>query len=113
MDLTLSVKKENFDLIKSGKKTVEYREVKPYWTKRLEGKDYNNIIITLGYPKKDDLSKRIKFKYNGYGHVSIRHKQFDGEKITKVYEIYLSERELGFAEGLMYIFNEKILNGSK
>lgn len=108
MDLTLSVKKENFDLIKSGKKTVEYREVKPYWTKRLEGKDYNNIIITLGYPKKDDLSKRIKFKYNGYGHVSIFHKQFDGEKITKVYEIYLSERILGFTKGLRCIMDKVV-----
>lgn len=33
--LTLSVKKEWFDKIVSGEKTEEYREIKPYWIKRL------------------------------------------------------------------------------
>ena len=32
--LTFPLKKEWYDKIKSGEKTVEYREVKPYWTKR-------------------------------------------------------------------------------
>lgn len=33
--LTLSVKKEWFDKILSGEKKEEYREIKPYWIKRL------------------------------------------------------------------------------
>lgn len=33
--LTFNLKKEWFDKIKSGEKTHEYREVKPYWTKRI------------------------------------------------------------------------------
>lgn len=33
--LTFTLKKQWFEKIKSGEKTVEYREVKPYWTKRL------------------------------------------------------------------------------
>ena len=33
--LTFNLKKEWFEKIKSGEKTHEYREVKPYWTKRL------------------------------------------------------------------------------
>jgi hypothetical protein len=33
--LHLTLKKEWFDLIASGKKHFEYREVKSYWTKRL------------------------------------------------------------------------------
>lgn len=33
--LTLSVKKEWFDKIVSGEKKEEYREIKPYWIKRL------------------------------------------------------------------------------
>lgn len=33
--LTLSVKKLWFDKIVSGEKTEEYREIKPYWIKRL------------------------------------------------------------------------------
>ena len=32
--LTFPLKKEWFDKIKSGEKTIEYREVKPYWANR-------------------------------------------------------------------------------
>ena len=33
--LVFPLKKEWFEKIKSGEKTVEYREVKPYWSKRI------------------------------------------------------------------------------
>ena len=33
--LTLTVSKEWFDMIVSGEKTEEYREIKPYWASRL------------------------------------------------------------------------------
>lgn len=33
--LTLTVSKQWFDIIVAGKKTEEYREIKPYWIKRL------------------------------------------------------------------------------
>jgi len=33
--LVFTLKKEWYEKIKSGEKTIEYREVKPYWTKRL------------------------------------------------------------------------------
>jgi len=41
--LIFPLKKEWYEKIKSGEKTVEYREVKPYWTKRL----YNETIEHL------------------------------------------------------------------
>lgn len=34
--LIFPLKKEWYEKIKSGEKTIEYREVKPYWTKRFE-----------------------------------------------------------------------------
>ena len=34
--LTFNLKKEWFEKIKSGVKTHEYREVKPYWTTRIK-----------------------------------------------------------------------------
>ncbi|WP_147613034.1 hypothetical protein [Treponema pectinovorum] len=34
--LIFTLKKEWYEKIKSGEKTIEYREVKDYWTKRLE-----------------------------------------------------------------------------
>ena len=33
--LTFPLKKEWYEKIKSGEKTIEYREIKPYWTKRI------------------------------------------------------------------------------
>ncbi len=34
--LTLPIKKKWFDMIRSGEKKEEYREIKPYWTKRFQ-----------------------------------------------------------------------------
>lgn len=34
--LILPIKRKWFDMIKSGEKKEEYREIKPYWTKRLQ-----------------------------------------------------------------------------
>lgn len=66
--LTFNLKKEWYEKIRSGKKTIEYREVKSYWTKRIENEleeeyiklfIYNTIILSartcilrLGYTKR-------------------------------------------------------------
>ncbi|MBU3842402.1 MAG: hypothetical protein IAA47_05395 [Candidatus Fusobacterium pullicola] len=55
--LKLAVKKKYFNEIKQGTKTEEYRLVKKYWGKRLL-KEYDEVHITLGYPKK---MKKKKF----------------------------------------------------
>lgn len=66
--LTFNLKKEWFDKIKSGEKTHEYREVKDYWTVRLQNwfdlreddlkylqygkiimEDYPPFLFRLGY----------------------------------------------------------------
>lgn len=63
--LKLTVKKEWFDLIKSGKKTEEYREFKKYWIDRLtEDKSYCQMG-NLGYVINDKKYKYVEFK-NGY-----------------------------------------------
>ena len=49
--LHLTLLKKWFDLITSGKKTKEFREVKPYWTKRLLGKSFDEIYFKNGYSK--------------------------------------------------------------
>lgn len=51
MTLFLVLKKEWFDMIASGEKKEEYREIKPFWSKRLENRNYDNIIFQLGYSK--------------------------------------------------------------
>ncbi len=61
-NLHLTLHKKWFDEILSGKKKFEYRDIKPYWTKRLfdeTGKpiNYKRIIFRNGYSK--DCRKMI------------------------------------------------------
>ena len=51
--LIFNLKKEWYEKIKSGEKTHEYREYKPYWKKRLEkclGYDFSAINLRFGDP---------------------------------------------------------------
>ncbi len=49
--LHLTLKKKWFNLIASGKKGVEYRKFKPYWEKRLVGKNFQEVHFRNGYSK--------------------------------------------------------------
>lgn len=75
-NLQLAVNGEYFDAMKSGEKKEEYRLVNPYWEARLIDRDYDRLIITRGYPKRDDLSKRIDIPYSGFEIKTITHKHF-------------------------------------
>ena len=59
--LTLTVSKEWFDMILSGEKTEEYREIKPYWIARLF-RNNSNIVdvrhLALGLAGRTDLLKK-------------------------------------------------------
>lgn len=69
--LRLNLRKQWFDLIKSGEKKVEYRAVKKHWVSRLSGvgtkavNDFSDVIEFI--PKNFDF---IEFR-NGYGRDGI------------------------------------------
>lgn len=90
--LQMSLKTKWFEMTKAGIKTEDYREITPYWCKRLlsyfkdkqgsisDGKQllffipnedtpiFNNFdfnIMTLGYPKSTDTERILKFEHNG------------------------------------------------
>lgn len=81
--LTLPIKKKWFDMIASGEKKEEYREIKPYYTTRFYGKAYEynvkkgfikeyerkNITILLrnGYSKSSPTIKANCVITKGYG----------------------------------------------
>ncbi len=85
-DIHLNLKGEYFDQIKAGTKEFEYREMTDYWVKRLDGKEFNQIIIKRGYPKKDDKKNIITRPWLGYIKQAMRHKQF-GIYLVNVYAI--------------------------
>lgn len=64
-DLIIPVNGVYFDQIKAGTKTEEYRLVNDYWSKRLEGRDYRYVVMTRGYPKADDASRRLVLHWRG------------------------------------------------
>ncbi len=61
--LHLTVTRHWFDKIDSGEKTVEYREIKEYWKKRLLRNDrpivFDYIVIKNGYKKNSPTIKKI------------------------------------------------------
>ncbi|ELO4917962.1 ead/Ea22-like family protein [Escherichia coli] len=85
-NLQLAVKGEYFDAMIRGEKTEEYRLCNDYWDKRIMFREYDRLIITKGYPKRDDSSRRIDVPYSGYEIKTITHPHF-GDKPVKVFAI--------------------------
>ena len=50
--LHLTLRREPFAAIAAKRKHVEYREQKPYWRKRLEGRNYDVVRFRNGYSVK-------------------------------------------------------------
>lgn len=78
--LHLTLMKKWFDQILDGSKVIEYREIKPYWTKRLFALDdtpreYDFVFFRNGYSK-DCRKMKIEFK---------------GLRVGKEYEILLGK----------------------
>ena len=64
--LHLTLHKRWFDEILAGTKKIEYRDIKPYWTKRLFNDDgssrkFDEIYFRNGYSK-NSRKMRVKFK---------------------------------------------------
>lgn len=84
--LILPVKRIYFEQIASGEKQEEFRLANAYWAKRLEGKQYSRVIVTLGYPHKDDSDRRLEFPWRGFARKTITHPHF-GLDAVDVYAI--------------------------
>ena len=87
--LHLSVKKEYFFEMKDFSKIYEYRLRNEYWTKRLVDRDYDEIQIKMGYPRKDDFSKVLHRPYLGYEEQTITHPHF-GDDPVDVFAIFVN-----------------------
>jgi hypothetical protein len=88
--LHLPLKREYFDAIRAGIKLEEFRLRTPHWCKRLESRQYNQIVLTLGYPSRDDHARRIVLPWRGYTIKTITHPHF-GPNPVEVFAINLTE----------------------
>jgi hypothetical protein len=89
-DLYLSLKAEYFDAIRDGTKPEEYRLCTPYWRKRLEGRVYDSIALTLGYPTAGDAARHLHRPWRGYTVKTITHPHFGPEPV-EVFAIRVNE----------------------
>lgn len=85
-DLIIPVKRIYFEQMRDGTKKAEYRLVTDFWRKRLYMRNYDRVIITMGYPKRDDATKRLEFPWRGYTVETITHPHF-GPDPVKVFAI--------------------------
>ncbi len=88
--LILPIKKKWFDMIRSGEKTEEYREIKPYYRKRFET---IGLLDTNGLPVIN--TTRVIFR-NGY---SAKSPQFEAEVALNIKE---GKPEWGAEPGVEY-----------
>ena len=72
-DLVLPLKREYFEQIKHGEKLEEFRLCTPYWAKRLEGREYGRVVLTLGYPSRNDTERRMVRPWRGFTKRRITH----------------------------------------
>ncbi len=79
--LTIAINGVYFDQIVAGTKPEEFRLCTPYWRKRLEGRAYDTVTITRGYPARDDSKRRATYPYRGFTVKTITHKFFGSEPV--------------------------------
>ena len=88
--LYLTLKKKWYDMILSGEKTEEYREIKKYWTVRLKDflvkKSFDYIIFKNGYAKNAPTMKVELIKID-FGISKLKW----SDKEDNCYVLYLGE----------------------
>ncbi|MBU0917871.1 MAG: ASCH domain-containing protein [Gammaproteobacteria bacterium] len=89
-DLILPLKACYFNAIKAGTKPEEFRLCTPYWRRRLEGRTFDRIVLTLGYPKRNEHERRLIRPWRGYRVTTITHPHFGPEPV-QVFAINVSE----------------------
>ena len=86
MDLILPLKALYFNQIKAGTKKEEFRLRTPFWIRRLEGKSFDRVVLTLGYPSRHDTERRIVLPWQGMRKTTITHPHFGSDPVP-VYAI--------------------------
>jgi hypothetical protein len=84
--LVLPLKAVHFDQIAAGTKPFEFRLCTPYWRRRLEGRTFDSVTLTKGYPSRDDAARRMVRPWRGYEVQTIQHEHF-GQEPVQVFAI--------------------------
>lgn len=88
--LTLALKREYFEAVASGAKREEFRLATPFWRRRLEGRRYGRLVLTLGYPSAGDAARRIELPWRGVRETVVSHPHFGPDPVA-AYAILLAD----------------------
>ena len=53
----------------------------PFWRKRLEGRTFGQIVLTKGYPKRDDTERHLVRPWVGMRLITITHPHFGPDPV--------------------------------
>ena len=81
--LHLNLYRKYFDAILKGDKTIEYRDITPYWSKRLEGRYYDVIKFRNGYAK---VAPEMVVEYCGVNVVNYKNENTYAIKLGNILE---------------------------
>ena len=79
--LHLPLTREYFEAIRDGRKPEEYRLCTDHWSKRLVGREYERIVLTLGYPHRNDDERRLVLPWRGFAVKTITHPHFGPDPV--------------------------------
>jgi len=82
--LHLTIKKKWFDQIKTGEKVREFRKIKPYWTARIKGKQFDEIHFRNGYRPDSPL---MRVEWHGTGKMMLEGGQHYVLHLGKILEL--------------------------
>jgi hypothetical protein len=88
--LRLPLRREYFEQVAAGVKLEEYRlRSSAHWRRRLEGRAYDAIELTLGYPARGDEARILRRPWRGCTVKTITHPLF-GDAPVEVYALDVS-----------------------
>jgi len=94
--LHLTLKKVWFDMILSGEKKEEYREIKPYWIKRLCPNDYDLTLFESIIPDNDKNPTFSCKKFKEYDTITFKN-GYAADSPEMIVELQGIQIEMGLA----------------
>ena len=88
-DLVMPLNAVSFDAIKRGDQVEEFRQITPHWSKLLERRTYDRLVLWRGYPRTSDSNRILVLPWLGVTRKTIA-RPFFGPKPLEVYAIDVS-----------------------
>lgn len=87
-----------FHAIRARTKPLEFRLDTRYWRARLVGRTYDAVEVAHGYPRADDVTRRVRRRWRGVAPQVLTHPHF-GDAPVAVLAIDVTGEDLPLSSG--------------